>query len=439
MFKVAIVGRPNVGKSSLFNRLLRQRLAVVDDDAGTTKDRIYADTQWLNQNFIIIDTGGLSFDSLPFQEKIKYQTQIAIQEADVIIFLTDIREGLVQEDLLIAKILYSKISKVVVAANKMDNVNLLSDIYNFYSLGFDEIVGISVLHGIGIGTLLDIIVSKRPSENTFNKVQIEDVVKFCVIGKPNVGKSTFTNSLLSQERMIVSDIPGTTTDAVNNLFQYKKCFYRIIDTAGLKKRGKIQIGKEKYSFLRTSMAILESDIVCFMIDVSHKISDQDKNIASMIFKANKPCIIIANKWDLVYTNYQIQNTFENNLRNELKFLDFMPLVNISALQKYNLDKFIKILDKVFDNYKRIFTDHILNDILYKAIQLNPPHIFNQGKARFYYLKQIFNKPPTFVCLVNDPQFIHFSYERFLKNQLRLNLELQGLPIKIIFKKKSNNL
>ncbi|MFW8664480.1 GTPase, partial [Candidatus Phytoplasma citri] len=252
-------------------------------------------------------------------------------------------------------------------------------------------------------------------------------------------KSTFTNSLLSQERMIVSDIPGTTTDAVNNLFEYNQSFYRIIDTAGLKKRGKIQIGKEKYSFLRTSLAILESDIVCFMMDVSHKISDQDKNIASMIFKANKPCIIIANKCDLIAKNYQIQDTFENKIRNELKFLDYMPLINISALKKYNLDKFIKTLDIVFSNYKRIFKDHVLNDILYKAIQLNPPHIFQQGKARFYYLKQIFNKPPTFVCLVNNPRFIHFSYERFLKNQLRLNLELQGLPIKIIFKKKSDNI
>ncbi|MDO8060120.1 ribosome biogenesis GTPase Der [Candidatus Phytoplasma citri] len=439
MFKVAIVGRPNVGKSSLFNRLLRKRLAVVDSEAGTTKDRIYANTHWLNKNFIIIDTGGLSFDILPFQEKIKYQTQIAIQEADVIIFLTDIREGVTQEDFFIAKLLYSKISKVVVAVNKMDNINLLPDIYNFYSLGFDEIVGISVLHGIGIGTLLDIIISKRPLELVYNNIKNEDVVNFCVIGKPNVGKSTFTNSLLSQERMIVSDIPGTTTDAVNNLFEYNQSFYRIIDTAGLKKRGKIQIGKEKYSFLRTSLAILESDIVCFMMDVSHKISDQDKNIASMIFKANKPCIIIANKCDLIAKNYQIQDTFENKIRNELKFLDYMPLINISALKKYNLDKFIKTLDIVFSNYKRIFKDHVLNDILYKAIQLNPPHIFQQGKARFYYLKQIFNKPPTFVCLVNNPRFIHFSYERFLKNQLRLNLELQGLPIKIIFKKKSDNI
>ncbi|MDV3157196.1 MAG: ribosome biogenesis GTPase Der [Candidatus Phytoplasma australasiaticum] len=439
MFKVAIVGRPNVGKSSLFNRLLRQRLAIVDSEAGTTKDRIYADTQWLNQNFIIIDTGGISFSNLPFQEKIKYQTQIAIQEADVIVFVTDIRDGITQDDLLIAKLLYSKISKVILAVNKMDNVNLLSEIYDFYSLGFNEILGISVLHGIGIGTLLDSIVSKRPLEQISNNIKTEDMVKFCVIGKPNVGKSTFINSLLSQERMIVSSIPGTTTDIVDTIFEYNKRFYRIIDTAGLKKRGQIKAGKEKYSFLRTSIAILESDIVCFMMDSSQKISDQDKNIAAMLFKANKPCIIIANKWDLISKTDQVYDAFEINIRNELRFLDYMPLINISALQKYNLDKFIKILDKVFVNYKSNFTDHVLNDILYKAIQLNPPHIFQQGKAHFYYLKQIFNKPPTFVCLVNEPKFIHFSYERFLKNQLRLNLELQGLPIKIIFKRKSEHI
>ncbi|MCG3566772.1 MAG: ribosome biogenesis GTPase Der [Candidatus Phytoplasma australasiaticum] len=436
MFKVAIVGRPNVGKSSLFNRLLRQRLAIVDSEAGTTKDRIYADTQWLNQNFIIIDTGGISFNDLPFQEKIQYQTQIAIQEADVIVFVTDIRDGITQDDLLIAKLLYSKISKVILAVNKMDNVNLLSETYDFYSLGFNEILGISVLHGIGIGTLLDSIISKRPLEQIPNNIKTEDMVKFCVIGKPNVGKSTFINALLSEERMIVSSIPGTTTDIVDNIFEYNKRFYCIVDTAGLKKRGQIKAGKEKYSFLRTSMAILESDIVCFMMDSSQKISDQDKNIASMIFKANKPCIIIANKWDLISKTDQVYDTFKINIRNELKFLDYMPLINISALQKYNLDEFIKILDKIFVNYKSNFTDHVLNDILYKAIQLNPPHIFQQGKARFYYLKQIFNKPPTFVCLVNEPKFIHFSYERFLKNQLRLNLELQGLPIKIIFKRKS---
>ncbi|EMR14544.1 MAG: ribosome biogenesis GTPase Der [Sweet potato little leaf phytoplasma] len=436
MFKVAIVGRPNVGKSSLFNRLLRQRLAIVDSKAGTTKDRIYADTQWLNQNFIIIDTGGISFNDLPFQEKIQYQTQIAIQEADVIVFVTDIRDGITQDDLLIAKLLYSKISKVILAVNKMDNVNLLSETYDFYSLGFNEILGISVLHGIGIGTLLDSIISKRPLEQIPNNIKTEDMVKFCVIGKPNVGKSTFINALLSEERMIVSSIPGTTTDIVDNIFEYNKRFYCIVDTAGLKKRGQIKAGKEKYSFLRTSMAILESDIVCFMMDSSQKISDQDKNIASMIFKANKPCIIIANKWDLISKTDQVYDTFKINIRNELKFLDYMPLINISALQKYNLDEFIKILDKIFANYKSNFTDHVLNDILYKAIQLNPPHIFQQGKARFYYLKQIFNKPPTFVCLVNEPKFIHFSYERFLKNQLRLNLELQGLPIKIIFKRKS---
>ncbi|MDV3144175.1 MAG: ribosome biogenesis GTPase Der [Sweet potato little leaf phytoplasma] len=436
MFKVAIVGRPNVGKSSLFNRLLRQRLAIVDSKAGTTKDRIYADTQWLNQNFIIIDTGGISFKDLPFQEKIQNQTKIDIQEADVNVFETDILDGITQDDLLIAKLLYSKISKVILAVNKMDNVNLLSETYDFYSLGFNEILGISVLHGIGIGTLLDSIISKRPLEQIPNNIKTEDMVKFCVIGKPNVGKSTFINALLSEERMIVSSIPGTTTDIVDNIFEYNKRFYCIVDTAGLKKRGQIKAGKEKYSFLRTSMAILESDIVCFMMDSSQKISDQDKNIASMIFKANKPCIIIANKWDLISKTDQVYDTFKINIRNELKFLDYMPLINISALQKYNLDEFIKILDKIFANYKSNFTDHVLNDILYKAIQLNPPHIFQQGKARFYYLKQIFNKPPTFVCLVNEPKFIHFSYERFLKNQLRLNLELQGLPIKIIFKRKS---
>ncbi|WP_323847516.1 MAG: ribosome biogenesis GTPase Der [Phytoplasma sp.] len=433
-FKVAIIGRPNVGKSSLFNRILNKRLAIVYEEAGTTKDRIYAEAVWLNQKFFIIDTGGITFDDVPLMIQIKYQTELAISECHLIIWVTDGQTRLLEEELEITKLLHSSNKNVIIAVNKIDNVNLYENVYDFYSLGFKDIIGISTQHGIGIGKLLDKVVSYLPRSKEITNNEIEDL-KFSLVGRTNVGKSTLTNSLLSEDRMIVSDIPGTTTDAVDTIFNRNNKRYHIIDTAGIRKKKKIYETHEKYSFLRALDAIERSDIVCFLLDISQKITEQDRNIASLIFNYSKPCIIVFNKWDLLEENEKYIKQFENLIRTEFRFLNYVPFVFVSAQYNKRIHTLFEMLNKVFENYKQKFSSHVLNDILNEATQINPPSFFNQGKAKFYYLKQTATKCPEFLCLVNDPKFIHFSYERFLKNQLRLNLELTGIPLKIVFKKK----
>ncbi|TVY12209.1 ribosome biogenesis GTPase Der [Candidatus Phytoplasma pini] len=436
MFKVAIVGRPNVGKSSLFNRMLKKRLSIIYDEPGTTKDRIYAKVKWLNQNFFLIDTGGIIISDISLEQQIKFQTELAIEECHLIILVTDGQTRLVQDDLDISRLLNKVHKKVIVAVNKIDNLHLLDNVYEFYNLGFQDVLGISCQHGIGIGELLDKIIFNQ--QNFFKKEnKIEDSVdlKFCLIGRPNVGKSTLKNAILSQERMIVSDMPYTTTDSVDTLFTKDGQNYHIIDTAGLRKKGKINNKLEKYSFLRTMDAIERSDIVCFVLDASQAITDQDRNIASLIFNFNKSCILIYNKWDLVDIKEKNMKQFEEKIKIEFKFFHYMPIVFLSAKNKKRISTLFSILKKIFHNYNKIFSSHLLNDILYEATQINPSHFFKQGKAKFYFLRQNSTKPPKFICLVNDPKFIHFSYERFLKNQLRFSLGLEGIPLIINFKKK----
>ncbi|MGM1458860.1 MAG: ribosome biogenesis GTPase Der, partial [Columbia Basin potato purple top phytoplasma] len=290
-------------------------------------------------------------------------------------------------------------------------------------------------HGIGIGKLLDKIISYLPrNKKTISNYSTEDL-KFCLVGRINVGKSTLTNAILSQERMIVSEIPGTTTDAVDTIFEKNNQRYHIIDTAGFRKNKNLYEKQNKYSFLRALDAVERSDIVFFVLDINQPITEQDRSIAALIFNYSKPCIIVCNKWDLLKVSDKDMKKFEVLMRTEFKFLVYAPIVFLSAKNKKRIHTLFTTLDKVFSNYKQRFSSHLLNDILNEAVQLNPPSFFNQGKAKFYYLKQVATRSPEFICLVNDPKFIHFSYERFLKNQLRTNLELIGIPLKIIFKKK----
>lgn len=435
-FKVAIVGRPNVGKSSLFNRILNKKWAIVDEKAGTTKDRIYAQVTWLNQIFFIIDTGGIEIENISLSQQIKQQSEIAIKEAHLIIFMVDGQMQLTEEDLFITKLLYKSNKKIIVAVNKVDNMILSNNVYQFHALGFKDVFGISTQHGIGIGELLDNIIHNRQHLTT--SIEQNQNCKFALVGRPNVGKSTLTNTLLEQERMIVSDIPGTTTDAVDTFFLKNGKQYQIIDTAGLKKRGQLYEKNEKYSFLRTLSAIERSDIVCFVLDAIQPITEQDRHIAALLFNKKKPCIIIYNKWDLVDLSNKNIKKWQEKTHLEFKFLTYAPILFLSSKTKKKINIFFSTLEKVFLYYKKTFPSHLLNDILNEATQINPPGFFNQGKVRLYYLKQIHSLPPVFLCLVNNPQFIHFSYERFLKNQLRLHLDLIGIPLQIIFQKKEQN-
>ncbi|MFP7699613.1 ribosome biogenesis GTPase Der [Candidatus Phytoplasma pyri] len=435
-FKVAIVGRPNVGKSSIFNRILKKRLSIVHDKPGVTRDRIYAQADWLTKSFDIIDTGGIEIKNTPFLKKIKYQVQLAIDEANLILFVVDGRIFAHQGDMYIAKILLKIKKPVILVINKIDNKDLLSNTYDFYSLGFKNIQIVSANHGIGIGDLLDkIIFFHNKKEEELPK---DSIIKFCFLGRPNVGKSTLTNMILSQERMVVSDISGTTTDAVDTFFQKGEKIYQVIDTAGIKKRGKIYEQEDKYSVLRALSALGRSDIACLVLDADKDISEQDKNIAGLILEYNKACIIIVNKWDLIKTEDPNQiKYFINKIRNEFQFLSYVPIIFLSAKNenKTKKEKLLNLLNQIFLNYTQKFSNYVLNNILQESILIHSISSFNKGKAKFNYITQTKNKFPEFVCFVNNPKFIHFSYERFLKNQFRKNLNLEGIPLKIIFKPK----
>ncbi|CCP88158.1 ribosome biogenesis GTPase Der [Candidatus Phytoplasma solani] len=447
-FKIAILGRPNVGKSSLFNRIVGKRQAITHHKAGITRDRIYARAEWLTQVFDVIDTGGIEMKDIPFLEQIKQQAQLALDEADVIIFVVDGQIGLTESDSYLSKILYKTKKPVLLAINKIDNHDLLSNTYEFYALGFDAFFPISAHHGIGIGDLLDkIIFHYRNHPNTTtnliaqntNKTVEEtknNLIKFCVVGRPNVGKSTLTNSLLTFQRMVVSDIEGTTTDAVDTFFENEGQKYQIIDTAGIKKRGKIYEQEDKYSVLRALGALDKCDIACLVIDAQAGILEQDKNIAGFILEHHKACLIIVNKWDLIPKQTNTMKKFEENIRKEFIFLSYAPVIFLSALKKNRIQSIFAILKRVFSNYQRTFNTGLLNNILQEATLTTPPTFFNQGKAKFQYIFQIKSKAPEFLCFVNDPKYIHFSYERFLKNQFRQNLSLEGTPLKLIFHKKT---
>lgn len=431
-FKVAIVGQPNVGKSSLFNRILKKRFSIVHDKAGITRDRIYAQAELLTKTFDIIDTGGIEIKNIPFLSQIKHQVQIAILESHLILFVVDGQISKNQNDLYISKMLHKSKKTVILVINKIDNTNLLINTYDFYSLGFKNIEFVSANHGIGIGDLLDKIIFFHDKKEYVSQ---KSFIKFCFLGRPNVGKSTLTNAILSQERMVVSDIPGTTTDAVDSFLEKDNKIYQVVDTAGIKKRGKIYEKEDKYSVLRALSSLGRTDIACLVLEANKDISEQDKNIAGLILEYNKSCIIIVNKWDLVAKDVNVVKNFKKKILNEFHFLNYAPIIFLSSIFKTKTEKLLNIVDKVFKNYSQKISNYILNDILQEAVRTHPISIFNKGKAQFNYIMQIKSKAPEFVCFVNDPKFVHFSYERFLKNQFRTHLNLEGVPLKIIFKKK----
>lgn len=426
---VAIVGRPNVGKSTIFNRLAGERISIVEDTPGVTRDRIYARTEWLGHPFNLIDTGGIDIGDEPFLTQITEQAEIAIEEADVIIFVVSVKEGVTDADEKVARILYRTDKPVVLAVNKVDNPELRADIYDFYSLGFGEPIPVAGTHGIGTGDLLDKIIKEFPKDATNEE---DDSIKFSFIGRPNVGKSSLVNAVLGENRVIVSNIEGTTRDAIDTRFETEDgTKYTMIDTAGIRKKGKVYENTEKYSVLRAMRAIDRSDVVCVVLNAEEGIREQDKHVAGYAHEAGRAIVIVVNKWDTLKKDNKTMSDFENLIRQEFQYLSYAPIVFVSAKTKQRLDKLPELIKRVNDNHEQRISSAVLNDVVMDAIAHNPTPTDNGKRLRIYYATQVAIKPPTFVIFVNDPELMHFSYERFLENQIREAFDFEGTPIHII--------
>ncbi|RJX24994.1 MAG: ribosome biogenesis GTPase Der [Acholeplasma sp.] len=431
-YKVAIVGRPNVGKSSLFNRLIGSRLSITDDQPGVTRDRIYARAEWLTKNFRLIDTGGIDLGDAPFLNQIKAQAQVAMDEADTIIFVVDGKNGLTDADYYIAKLLYKTEKPVILAVNKIDDLNQLANTYEFYALGFGDPIAVSTIHGIGIGDLLDKVIELMTDDDI---IYDDSVIQFCVVGRPNVGKSSLVNAILGEERVIVSEISGTTTDAIDTQFRKDRKDYVVIDTAGIKKRGKVYESTDKYSVLRALSAIERSDIALIVIDGEEGVIEQDKHVAGYITDYGKGCVIVVNKWDAVEKDDKTMKKMEDKIRDEFKFLEYAPIVFVSAKNNQRIHTIFPAINTCYENYQKQVQTSLINDLIQDAVAMNPSPIHNHGKAQFNYATQVAIKPPTFLIYVNNPDFVHFSYERYLLNQIRSAIDFTGTPVRLVLRKK----
>lgn len=426
---VAIVGRPNVGKSTVFNRIAGERISIVEDTPGVTRDRIYARSEWMGQAFNLIDTGGIDIGDEPFVTQITEQAEIAIDEADVIVFVTSVKEGVTDADEKVARILYKTDKPVILAVNKVDNPEVRSEIYDFYSLGFGDPVPISGTHGIGTGDLMDLIVKNFPEDAT---EEIDDSIKFSFIGRPNVGKSSLVNAILGENRVIVSNIEGTTRDAIDTKFTTEDgSVYTMIDTAGIRKKGKVYENTEKYSVLRAMQAIDRSDVVCVVLNAEEGIREQDKHVAGYAHDAGRGIVIVVNKWDTLKKDSYTMKGFESHIRNEFQYLSYAPIVFVSAKTHQRLNELPKLIRRVDENHSKRVSSAVLNDVIMDAIAHNPTPTDNGKRLRIYYATQVAVKPPTFVIFVNDPELMHFSYERFLENQLRAAFDFEGTPLHLI--------
>ena len=426
---IAIVGRPNVGKSTLFNRIAGERISIVEDTPGVTRDRIYAKGEWLGHEFSIIDTGGIDIVDEPFMEQIKQQAQIAIDEADVILLAASGKEGVTDADEAVAKILYRSNKPVILMVNKVDNPEMRNDIYEFYSLGLGDPYPVSGSHGLGLGDVLDEAVKHFPTDN---EEEEDDTIKFSLIGRPNVGKSSLINAILGEDRVIVSDIEGTTRDAIDTKFVGESGQeFTMIDTAGMRKRGKVYETTEKYSVMRAMRAIDRSDVVLVVLNGDEGIREQDKRIAGYAHEAGRGVIMVVNKWDLVKKDTNTMKKFEEEIREEFAYLDYAPIIFVSAMTKQRLNKIPAIIEEVSMNQNLRIPSSVLNDIIMDAVAINPTPTDKGKRLKIFYATQVAVKPPTFVVFVNEEELMHFSYARFLENQIRKAFEFEGTPIKII--------
>ncbi|MGC6769714.1 ribosome biogenesis GTPase Der [Enterococcus sp. LJL128] len=426
---LAIVGRPNVGKSTIFNRIAGERISIVEDTPGVTRDRIYAKGEWLGREFSIIDTGGIDLGDEPFMDQIKHQAEIAIDEADVIILVASGREGVTDADEMVAKILYRSKKPVILAVNKVDNPEMRAEIYEFYSLGLGEPFPVSGSHGLGIGDVLDEAVkhfSTEPEEEE------EGLIKFSLIGRPNVGKSSLINAILGEERVIVSEIEGTTRDAIDTYFESENGQrFLMIDTAGMRKRGKVYETTEKYSVMRAMRAIERSDIVLMVLNAEEGIREQDKKVAGFAHEAGRGIVIVVNKWDTVKKETNTMREFEEEIRDEFQYLDYAPIIFVSAVTKQRLNKLPELIESVSMNQSLRIPSAVLNDVIMDAVAINPTPTDKGKRLKIFYATQVAVKPPTFVIFVNEEELMHFSYARFLENQIRQAFTFEGTPIRVI--------
>ena len=426
---VAIVGKPNAGKSSLFNRIVGERKSIVYDTPGVTRDRIYAKASWLTKEFNVIDTGGIEIENRPFQESIRAQAEIAIEEADVIIFLCDGRVAVSDDDYLIAKILKKANKPIILAVNKIDDITLSSNAYDYYKLGLDsEIIVCSTTHGIGIGDILDKVIELLPENKAKEK---DNVINFSLIGRPNVGKSSLYNAILNEQRVIVSNIEGTTRDAIDTTFVKDEQEFTIIDTAGLRKKGKSYEAIDKYAALRALSAIERSDVVLLVIDGQKGILEQDRSVVSYAVEENKPLIILVNKWDLVNKEEKPMTEYIKDLKDSFKFCSYATFMFVSALTKQRVNIITDEIVRVYQNASKHIPTSIINEIILDAFAYNPTPDFNGGRLRIYYANQVSSNPPLIILFVNDPKFMHFSYARYLENRLRERIDFEGTPIRLV--------
>ena len=432
---IAIVGRPNVGKSMLFNKLVGQRLSIVEDTPGVTRDRLYAEAEWRNRKFDLVDTGGIepSADSqiLAFMRQ---QAEIAIQHATVILFVCDIKTGLTASDQEVANMLLRSQKPVVLAVNKMDQVGITNpDIYEFYNLGLGDPIAVSAVHGHGTGDLLDACMEYFPPED--EEEEEDDVIKVAIIGKPNVGKSSLVNRILGEQRVIVSDMAGTTRDAVDSYFENQKGKYLFIDTAGMRKKSKVDDRIEKFSVLRATMAIERADVCLILVDANEGVTEQDTKVAGLAHEAGKACIIVVNKWDAIEKDDKTMDHMRQDIRRDLSYMTYAPIVFISALTGQRVDRLFDLINYVNDQASLRITTGMLNTVLADATARVQPPTDKGRRLKIYYMTQIGIKPPHFVCFCNDAKLFHFSYQRYLENQIRSTFGLEGTPVRLTIRQK----
>jgi GTP-binding protein len=434
---VAIVGRPNVGKSTIFNRIIGDRLAIVEDKPGVTRDRIYGIGEWMNREFNIIDTGGIEIEGDDeIMRSVRMQAELAIEEADVIIFMVDAKAGVTAADREVAQLLYRSKKPVVLAVNKVDNLQRQDEIYEFYSLGFGDPVAISGSHGIGIGDMLE--AASRHFPDAKDEDYGEEVIKVALIGRPNVGKSSLVNAILGEERVIVSDIAGTTRDAVDTPFEKDGQKYVIIDTAGMRKRGKVYETTEKYSVMRAMKAIERADVVLVVINGEEGITEQDKHIAGYAHDAGKASVFVVNKWDAVEKDDKTMQQFTQKIRDHFLFMTYAPIVYVSAKTHQRLHRILPVVNQVAEQHAMRVQTHLLNDVIADAVAITPPPTDRGKRLRINYATQVSVKPPSFVFFVNEPDLMHFSYERYLENKIRAAFGFEGTPVRLFTRRKSDD-